>query len=91
MVANNVLTIWDRLLNLGEHPRSREAAEYFVSLHFPETDLRRVDELAERCQLGSLTPEERKEYEAYVLAGSILTVLQSRARVFLHGANGSAQ
>ena len=41
----------------------------------------RVDELAEKCTDGQLTPEERNEYEAYVQASTLIGILQAKARI----------
>jgi hypothetical protein len=43
----------------------------------------RVDDLAERCNLGSLTPEERDEYSSYVTFGTFVAILKSKARQLL--------
>jgi hypothetical protein len=43
----------------------------------------RVDELAEKCNEGQLTPEERAEYEAYVDAIDFISLLQAKARAVL--------
>ncbi len=43
----------------------------------------RVDELATKCNEGALTPAERREYEAYVRGIHLISVLQSKARLFL--------
>lgn len=43
----------------------------------------RVDELATKCSEGELTAVERGEYEAYVRAIHLVSVLQSKARTFL--------
>ncbi len=43
----------------------------------------RVDELATKCNEGELTPAERREYEAYVRAIHLISILQSKARMVL--------
>lgn len=43
----------------------------------------RVDELATKCTEGELTPQERREYEAYVRAIYLVSILQSKARMVL--------
>lgn len=43
----------------------------------------RVEELADKCSEGRLTPTERREYEASVRAINIISVLQSKARTVL--------
>jgi len=49
----------------------------------------RVDELAEKCTEGQLTPEERNEYEAYVQASTLIGILQAKARRILRQAGTS--
>jgi hypothetical protein len=48
----------------------------------PELQVR-IDELASRCNEGLLSQAERDEYEAYVRAINLITLLQSRARLLL--------
>jgi predicted transcriptional regulator len=43
----------------------------------------RVDELAEKCNEGRLTLEEQAEYEAYVDAIDVISLLQAKARAVL--------
>jgi ribosome maturation protein Sdo1 len=43
----------------------------------------RVEELAEKCNEGKLTPEEKAEYEAYVDAIDVISLLQAKARAVL--------
>jgi hypothetical protein len=62
---------------------SREAAEYLLSFEVPESDRRRMDQLAEHSEAGTLTEEERAEFEAYLQGGNLLAVMQSRARIAL--------
>jgi hypothetical protein len=92
MVVDNRVSVWDRLLATDDHPLTREAADYILRIRFNEADNRRLEELAERCRLGELTPAQRAEYEEYVRAGLVLATWQSRARMALRaggGANGA--
>ncbi|HQU43708.1 MAG TPA: hypothetical protein PK867_12910 [Pirellulales bacterium] len=43
----------------------------------------RLDELADKCSEGTLTPEERSLYEAAVRAVNFIGVLQAKARAML--------
>jgi hypothetical protein len=43
----------------------------------------RIDELADRCARGELTDKERAEYEAYVEATDVISILQAQARSVL--------
>ncbi|RIK79057.1 MAG: hypothetical protein DCC68_13920 [Planctomycetota bacterium] len=40
----------------------------------------RIDELADKCNEGELTAEERDEYELYVHTGEVIALLQAKAR-----------
>jgi len=42
-----------------------------------------VDELADKANQGTLTPEEDHEYKSYVEAADIIGIIQSKARRFL--------
>lgn len=56
-------------------------------LALPEAQAR-LDELADKCNEGELTPEEAAEYDSYVDAIDLIAVLQAQARDVLrvHGA-----
>jgi len=45
----------------------------------------RIEELADRCNEGMLTPEERAEYDGYVEGAEILSLLKLKARRLLGG------
>jgi hypothetical protein len=64
------------------------AAEEIVNFRVDEDTQRRIDELADKCTEGTLTADERAEYQEFVSYFNILTVLQARARTFLKGLNG---
>jgi hypothetical protein len=49
---------------------------------------RRIDELADKCNEGTLSDDERAEYQEFVSLFNILTVLQTRARNVLQGTDG---
>ena len=74
--------IWARLIQ-AKNSRSREVAEYLLSIDFDESDRQRMNLLAERARDGSLTPEETAELDSYLHVGSLLSILQSKARRLL--------
>jgi hypothetical protein len=47
------------------------------------------DWLAERCNEGTLTPEERAEHEAYIRAIDLIGILQANVRAALAGTGPS--
>jgi hypothetical protein len=61
-----------------------EAARRIVGLRADSADQARLDELAEKANEGSLTPDERAEYEKFRAVFHMITLLQSRARVLLN-------
>jgi hypothetical protein len=42
-----------------------------------------VNKLADKCNEGELTPEERREYETYLMANHVVAILKARARILL--------
>ena len=43
----------------------------------------RIEDLADKCTEGRLTPEERDEYEAMIRVGNFVAILQAKARRLL--------
>ena len=43
----------------------------------------RIDDLAEKCNQGAITPEETAEYDAYIRAMDVVAVLRKKARSLL--------
>jgi len=62
-----------------------EVARRVVALRASAAAQRRVDELAAKCNDGELSADERAEYEAYVMAGNLIAVIQAKARRLLAG------
>lgn len=62
---------------------NEEAARKLVRLKASRAAQARVAALAEKCNEGQLTAEERREYETYVLAGEFVAILQAQARARL--------
>jgi len=58
---------------------ARELSNLKVS---PETQSR-IDKLAQKCNEGTLSEDERQAYETYVRVGNLFTVLRAKARMQL--------
>ena len=43
----------------------------------------RIEELAEKCNEGTITSEEMAEYDAYIQAMDVVAVLQKKARTLI--------
>ncbi len=57
-----------------------EVASRVAQLQADSSVQARIDELAEKCNEGTLTHEEEAEYDAYVRAMDMLALLQAKAR-----------
>ena len=77
----------DELLEPMAEGMPIEYARKLVDLRASPARQARIDELADKCTEGSLTPEEREEYELYVQAIEVITVLQLKARRVLAGSS----
>ncbi|HJT79011.1 MAG TPA: hypothetical protein VJ739_17580 [Gemmataceae bacterium] len=77
----------DRLLEPVGRCLSGDAARALAGLHADEPTQARVHELAEKCNEGTLSDDERAEYESYVMASAIVAILQAKAQARLQ--NGS--
>lgn len=64
------------------------AAQEILGIRVDDATQRRIDELADKCNEGVLTTDERAEYQEFVALFNILSVLQARARTILELANG---
>ena len=61
--ANREADIWARLLRSQKAELSTEAAEFLMAISFDEMDRRRMLELADRSEAGTLTADERTEFD----------------------------
>ena len=75
--------VLQRLLEPVSSSLNEEAARKLIGLKADRKAQARVDELARKCNEGQLTPEERQQYETYVLAGEFIAILQAKARLLL--------
>ena len=67
-----------------------EVAQKLVNLQANETVLARVEELADKCNEGTLTPNERAEYESYVQVNHVMSMLKAKARKFLQSSTAQS-
>ena len=81
--------VLDELLDPVSHCLTLEVAHRVTQLRAPESVQRRMEQLAARSSEGTLSAQERHEYEAYVSAGTLIAVLQSKARKLLRDTQGT--
>lgn len=58
-------------------------ARYLLSLDFEPEDVDRINLLAERAREGGLSADEELELDSYLHVGNLLTIMQSRSRVYM--------
>jgi len=73
-------TYLDRMLEPVSNCLTPEVARRLVQVRADPELQARIDDLADRCTEGTLTAEEKREYETYVRAGNLIAILQAKAR-----------
>jgi hypothetical protein len=75
--------ILERMLRPFSEMLDEKSAQRFVDFKADKVVQARVRKLAEKCNEGLLTPDEKSEYETIVAADSILSILKAKARYLL--------
>jgi hypothetical protein len=60
-----------------------EVAQSVLAWKFTQRAVTRMDELAERNRSGAISPDEREELEKYLRVGTLINLLQAKARLSL--------
>ena len=76
-------SILDRLLEPVGKNMNVDFARELAELRAAPDVQARLDELAEKCTEGTLSTEERSEYEYYIQAIHVIGILQRKARAVL--------
>jgi hypothetical protein len=76
--------IIQRLLEPLSRSFTTELAQELVNLSVDREAQARIDELADKCTEGQLAPEELAEYETYISALEVISILQLKAKAFLN-------
>lgn len=80
MSPTQLRIVLDRLLEPVTRSFTPEVAQQLLALQLHPEVQDRIDLLAEKCNEGELSGEERGEYEAYVRAIVRVSVFQARTR-----------
>lgn len=70
----------ERLLEPLAAGLTSEMAQYIAAFRADADVQQRIAELAGKANEGELTESERREYEEFVEAGTLIAILQSKAR-----------
>jgi len=73
----------DRLVEPVVRTFTPEVARALIRLRADPELQGRMDELAEKCNEGLLTPEEREEYDTSVRFANYLAIIQAKSRRLL--------
>lgn len=76
-------TTLDRLVEPMVRVFTPDVARSLIQLSADAELQARMDELAEKCNEGQLTAEEREEYETSIRFANYLAIIQAKARRFL--------
>ena len=89
MSESGSTAVLEQILEPVTRAFSRDVAQALANAKASPSAQERISELAEKCNEGALSPAERAEYESYVNAIDLVSLLQVRARVWLakHGAS----
>ena len=60
-----------------------EVAKRVAELRADPAVQARIEELADKCHEGTITPEEMAEYDAYIQAMDVVALLQKKARTLI--------
>lgn len=63
-----------------------QAAEGILVIGFSEQQQQKMQSLAEKARVGTISPEEREQANSFERISSLLGILQSRARMALRDA-----
>ena len=77
------MTVLEDILEPVMNALSRDVAQALVNIRAGEEAQARMADLAGKCNEGLLTPAEQAEYESYVHAVDMVSVLQAKARLWL--------
>jgi hypothetical protein len=87
MSNNGQTALVERVFDPADRSITPEVARWIMELRADGELKSRVDELAERCNEGTITGEELSEYDLYVTIANVVTILQAKARAVLSGAS----
>jgi len=76
-------TVLDRLMEPVGRSITPDLARELVALRADPVLQAQLDDLAEKCNEGTLSPEERADYEGIVGAVHLIGILQRKARSIL--------
>ena len=75
--------VLDRIVEPKRPTLTPAAAKSILELHFPPSDVTRMNELAEKARQGTLNDAEQTDMDEYERVGLFLSLMKSKARISL--------
>ena len=82
-IPNTEASILSRLLDLQAANLTPAAAEFLLTIQFPDEDIARMNALSNLAQAGMLSANQQAELDSYIHVSNLLALMQSRARLLL--------
>jgi hypothetical protein len=83
VATNSASAAFERVIGALGQCLDRQSAEAIIRLRADAEMQGRIEELADKSNEGSLTQDERDEYEALIRVGNFVAILQAKARRLL--------
>jgi hypothetical protein len=78
----NSFSALDSLFDPANPSFTEKGVQTLLELRSSEAEAARLEELAEKANEGQLSPGEQREYEDQVRAGTFISLLQAKARLY---------
>jgi hypothetical protein len=78
----NAFAVLNSLFDPSRPSFTKEGVQTLLGLKCSDAELARMENLAEKANQGTLNAEERREYDIWVRAGTFISMLQAKARLY---------
>jgi hypothetical protein len=83
LIPNREADIWARLMRAQSDTLSTDVAQFLLSIDFDDEDRKRMLELSQRSEAGTLSGQDQAEFDSYLHVGNFLAIMRSKARLAL--------
>lgn len=78
----SAFAVFDSLFDPEQPSFTERGVETLLALKSSDTENARMEQLAAKAHDGTLMPKERRDYEAWLQAGALISLLQTKARLY---------
>ena len=79
----NAFDPFDQLFDPAHPSFTPEGVKRLLELRTSDEEEQQMEALAGKANEGLLTPEEHRQYESWVRAGTLMSMLKAKARLYL--------